>query len=269
MSTDLNSQAAAAYDRLAPYYDAFTAGYAHEKWVGTLESRARTFGLNGNRALDVACGTGKSTVPLIARGYNVVACDVSEEMLRQARRKLPNLAESFVLADMRQLPRLGEFDLVLCLDDALNYLLSEAELEATFSGIADCLALGGVFVFDLNSLRTYRGSFSQTRIRESDGIFFAWRGESAPSFAHGETASARVEVFSEREDGLWERDSGCHEQRHYPPELVRAALEQAGLECCAILGQRPGAELEDTFDENDHIKLVYFARLDIPGADQI
>jgi ubiquinone/menaquinone biosynthesis C-methylase UbiE len=116
--------AAAAYEVLAPYYDVFTAGYAYEQWIAAIEDRALALGLRGRRALDLACGTGNSTGPLLARGYSVVACDISPGMIEVAQRKYPEAANSFLVADMRRLPELGRFDLVLCLDDAINYLLS-------------------------------------------------------------------------------------------------------------------------------------------------
>ena len=75
------SQAAYAYDVLAPYYDDFTAGYAYGRWIEAIEDRAVALGLSGRRALDLACGTGKSTGELIARGYYVLACDISPGML--------------------------------------------------------------------------------------------------------------------------------------------------------------------------------------------
>src|SRR5438270_2259575 len=104
------------YDCLAPYYDQFTAGYSYEPWISAIERRAILLGLDGRRALDIGCGTGNSTLPLLARGYSVLACDLSEAMVREARRKAPDAADAFFVADMRDLPCLGEFDLVLCLD---------------------------------------------------------------------------------------------------------------------------------------------------------
>lgn len=249
-----------AYDCLAPYYDEFTTGYAHEDWVEAIERRAVELGLRGWRALDIACGTGKSTAPLLARGYSVLACDISTEMVHEAQRKFPAHEQSFVVADMRELPPLGEFDLILCLDDAVNYLLSDDELEATFEGVAASLSPDGIFAFDLNSLQTYRSSFAQAIIRHTDGIFFGWRGESATTVEPGEIAAATLEIFAEREDGLWERRSSRHVQRHHPPETVRRALAHAGLECCAVAGQLAGAQLEADADEQRHIKLVYFAQ---------
>jgi SAM-dependent methyltransferase len=253
------NQAAYAYDVLAPYYDAFTAGYAYERWMEAIEDRALALGLSGSRALDLACGTGKSTAQLIARGYSVLACDISAGMIAQARRRYPEHADQFRVADMRDLPELGEFDLILCLDDAVNYLLSPDELAAAFSCAARVLAPGGIFAFDVNSLRTYRTMFSLDTVREGEGVLLAWKGETEPSFARGEMGQATVEIFVSRDDGLWERRSMRHIQRHHPPDTIRSALASAGLEC-VVAGQHPGARLEDGFDDESHIKLVYFAR---------
>lgn len=253
------SQAAYAYDVLAPYYDDFAAGYAYERWMAAIEDRAVALGLSGRRALDLACGTGKSTAQLIARGYSVLACDISPGMIAQARRRYPEHADGFLVADMRDLPELGEFDLILCLDDAVNYLLSADDLAAAFSCAARALAPSGIFAFDVNSLRTYRTTFSLDTVREGDGVLLAWKGESEPTFARGEVGTARVEIFVSRQDGLWERRSMRHVQRHHPPDTIRSALSCAGLEC-VVAGQHPGARLEDGFDDESHIKLVYFAR---------
>ncbi|MGE5617389.1 MAG: class I SAM-dependent DNA methyltransferase [Candidatus Woesearchaeota archaeon] len=252
--------AAFGYDCIAPFYDRFTAAYAYEPWIEAIEARAFAHGLRGTRALDLACGTGKSTLPLRSRGYAVRGCDVSKEMVRQARQKLPELADVFSVADMRQLPELGEFDLVLCLDDAVNYLLSDAELEAAFAGVARTLAPDGIFAFDVNSLLTFRTSFAETEIREEEDLVFVWRGEASSALRPGEGASATVEIFAQRPGGLWERHTMRHVQRHHPRQAIHSALDRAGLECCAVYGQHRGAILENEADEESHIKLVYLAK---------
>jgi len=76
-------------------------------------------------------------------------------------RLCPDPGRSFLVADMRDLPDLGEFDLILCLDDSVNYLLSRDELAAAFSCAARVLSPSGVFAFDVNSLRTYRTAFAE------------------------------------------------------------------------------------------------------------
>jgi hypothetical protein len=180
-------------------------------------------------------------------------------MLDEARRKFAGQVEDLFVADMRELPPVGEFDLVTCIDDAVNYLLSQDELVATFTGVAQVLAPDGIFAFDVNSLKTYRTTFTQTILREDPGGLFCWHGE-ATAVEPGDAASATIEAFIEVEDAVWRRVSSRHVQCHHPPGAIHDALADAGLECAAVAGQRPGCLLEDHVDENEHIKVVYFAR---------
>src|SRR4051794_6708371 len=104
----MSSDARAAYDALAPFYDRFTDGYAHEALVASLVELARHHGQAGDRALDVACGTGKSTAPLAGLGYDVAGCDLSPEMVARARERLGD-GRRVLVADMRSLPDVGRF----------------------------------------------------------------------------------------------------------------------------------------------------------------
>src|SRR5712671_8218095 len=92
-----------AYEPLAPLYDRFTAAYDHDRWLTAVEKLAREEGLKGRRLLDVGCGSGKSFLPMLARGYEVTACDISPAMVKVARRKVAGRAR-VIVADMRSLP---------------------------------------------------------------------------------------------------------------------------------------------------------------------
>jgi SAM-dependent methyltransferase len=188
-----------------------------------------------------------------------MACDISPEMLNIARRKFRDHADAFFLADMRALPPVGDFDLVVCLDDCVNYLLSDADLQSAFGSVAALLAPEGIFAFDVNTLLTYRSGFGSSMVRESDGLVFIWRGGAAPKLRPCDRAEATVEVFAERPDGLWERSSTRHIQRHHSSDAIVAALEAVGLCCRRMLGQLPGARLEKDGAEDRHSKLLYFA----------
>ncbi len=103
-------QAAAAYDALAPAYDELTSHHRYDEWTSDLERLALAHGLRGTRLLDVGCGTGKSFIPFLARGYAVTACDSSPEMLARARSKPAAAGARLLLADMR---RMGLFGLTI------------------------------------------------------------------------------------------------------------------------------------------------------------
>src|SRR3954453_5100228 len=136
-----------AYDPLAVAYGTLTADYDYDRWLTAIEALARDAGLRGNRLLDVACGTGSSFLPLSDR-YEVVGCDLSPAMLRRAAVRASDKPVRLLRHDMRALPVLGEFDLVLCLDDSLNHLLEPHDVVAALRGIAANLSPQGIAVFD-------------------------------------------------------------------------------------------------------------------------
>jgi SAM-dependent methyltransferase len=245
-----------AYEPLAPLYDRFTAAYDHERWLAAVEKLAREHGLRGRQLLDVGCGSGKSFLPMLARGYDVTACDISPAMVEEARRKIGGKAR-VVVADMRSLPPLGRFDLITCLDDAVNYLLGDGDLVRALRSMGSQLAPGGVLVFDTNTLHTYRSIFSTVFVLEDEGAFFCWRGEADPGCEPGALCSATIEAFASARGPLWSRASSRHVQRHYPRAEVVQAIADAGLRCAAVKGQSPGVRVSDEPDESRHTKLIY------------
>jgi SAM-dependent methyltransferase len=257
LSTDL---ALRAYERMAPFYDLFTQAYDHERFLANIDAMVREHGLRGTRLLDIGCGTGKSFLPMLRRGYDVVACDLSRSMVEAARRALvPPLRAQVLVADMRDLPSLGRFDLVTCLDDGLNYLLSDGDFEAAIEGVARNLRRAGLFVFDLNTLGTYRRFFTKDVVTEVDDALFCWRGDGGAEPGPGCTSSARIEIFAQEQDG-WQRTTTTHVQRHHPPEFVRDVLAAAGFEVVLVHGQLDAARIDVHADDDYHVKLLYLAR---------
>ncbi len=252
MSTLTPTAALLAYEQFAPVYDRFTASYDHLGWVTRLERVARSHGVHGDRALDVACGTGKSFAPLVELGYDVWACDLSPAMVERARDTGLLDEERIEVADMRDLPELGSFDLVTCLDDAVNYLLEPEDLEAAFTSVERLLAPGGIYVFDTNSLSTYRAAFAARASFERPEAGASWRGETTAPIRPGSLCRGSIEIAGAP-------SVGHHVQRHHPRAAITTALSTAGLSCRAVLGQTTGGVLHESADEDVHTKVVYVA----------
>jgi SAM-dependent methyltransferase len=253
------------YDAFAPHYDAFTSDSDYERWTEAVLEHARKHGLRGQAMLDVACGTGNSFLPFLRRGFRVVGSDSSAGMLAEAARKAPRAR--LVLADMRELPTLGEFDLVTCFDDSLNYLDSEADLAAAFTSVAANLAPDGLALLDLNSLQAYRTTFTRDYVRdEVDGRVFAWRGETLEHAAPGCAAEAWIDVFVPAGHGLYRRLRSRHAQRHFTRDRVTALLCEAGLELLDVNGVGADGALAADADELRHLKLLYTTRRAKGGA---
>lgn len=100
------------FDAVADRYDRMNAVMTmgqERRWrgivAGTLAVR------RGDRVLDIAAGTGASSLPLAAAGVDVVACDFSFGMLRVGQGRHPQLR--FVAGDALRLPFRDEtFDAV-------------------------------------------------------------------------------------------------------------------------------------------------------------
>jgi SAM-dependent methyltransferase len=261
------SPAEEAYARLAPHYDELTREHDYEGWTRHLEDGARLFGLSGSRLLDAACGTGKSFLPFLGRGYSVTGCDISAEMVALASAKAPE-AELFV-ADIRALDPVGSFDLVTCLDDSLNYLIDDGDLEAAFASLERNLAPAGVVVFDVNTLSTYRTTFACDMTLDAPDGLLVWRGRCDGEAEPGCVAELLIEAFVETGDGTYERITTRHLQRHHPRVDVEGALDAAGLRAVGVFGLLPDGSLDTATeaDEDLHHKLIYYAQRVAKGGD--
>ena len=261
----LMTPAAEAYQGLAPFYDELTREHDYDGWTRHLEETALRFGVRGTRLLDAACGTGKSFLPFLGRGYTVTGCDISPEMVALASAKAPE-ADLFV-ADVRTLGPIGSFDLITCLDDSINYLIDDGDLDAGLGALACNLAPDGVLVFDVNTLSTYRTTFARDMALDGPGVFIVWRGRCTGDEEPGCIAELIIEAFTETEPDFYERVTSRHLQRHYPRPEVEAALAGAGLAAVGVFGQLPDGSLDVLADDHLHHKLVYFAQRVAKGGE--
>jgi SAM-dependent methyltransferase len=259
MTTTLLPPAAQTFAACARFYDALTAHHDYEHLTTVLEELFDRHGTPGRRLLDVACGTGKSFLPFVRRGYDVTACDISPEMLEHARVKAGGRAE-VLSADMRDLPDLGPFDLVTCIDEPINYLLDPADVAATFASVDRSLREGGLFVFDVNTLHAFRSIFARDECYEQEGWLFVWRGHGSDDAEPGASSGFTIEAFREMADGCWHRLTNQHLERHYPQADVAGLLAGAGLESAGVYGMTPDGVLHAEPDEDRHTKRFHVAR---------
>jgi SAM-dependent methyltransferase len=251
-----------AYDRLAPIYDEFTSVNNYELWLGeVLLPELEKHGLRKGWALDVGCGTGRAFDPLLNRGWGVVGCDGSAGMLARAREKFGDRVP-LIHADARELEAIapsperpgGErFQLVLLLNEVVNYLTEDGDLERAFAGVRRNLSPEGLVVFDANTILWFRESFASGKSAEMSDRGWDW---------HGLTKTVdRGAIYEARFSGQGV-ESNVHRQRHWPPEEVEAALRAADLHPLAALGQREEnwkVILESPVDEERDSKTIHIA----------
>jgi SAM-dependent methyltransferase len=139
------------YDHFARYYDALMDDPL-ENAVRVLGYRTRHLPAAG-ALLELGCGTGSILAGLRPLD-TLVGLDRSPQMLAAARRKVPNAR--FVEAEMPDF-ELGErFDIVICVFDTLNHLVSFDAWCRLFERTRAHLRDGGLFVFDVNTMGQLR-----------------------------------------------------------------------------------------------------------------
>lgn len=131
------------YGDSAEFYD---LTYSEAMSNGNKERSARKYLNEGDRVLDLACGTGIVTERL-EDDYNMTGADISREMLEVARNK--DLECDFIQADMTDLPFEEEFDAVLMYGQPFSHLESAEKVESAANSIYNTLNPDGILVTDV------------------------------------------------------------------------------------------------------------------------
>ncbi len=136
------------YDAFAPFYDQVMGDRGREAaYVHSLIAGRRP---NAATVLELACGTG-AILEHLQRDYDVVGLDASQRMLDIATRRVPQAR--LICEDMTNFDLDETFDVVLCVFDSINHLVSFTDWERVFDRAVAHLAERGVFVFDVNTER--------------------------------------------------------------------------------------------------------------------
>jgi SAM-dependent methyltransferase len=122
-----------------------------------IKKAARLFRIKGvKKILDLGCGTGRHSLYLSKRGFNVYATDVSPTAVKIAGEKAAELGLKdiyFRQHDMRSIPfKDNYFDAVICTWTLHHGKL--AQIQRTIDEVHRVLAPGGIFLTDIPSVTT-------------------------------------------------------------------------------------------------------------------
>ena len=169
------------YNSLANYYDLLVKDpVATEMWVEFVKTHG-----TGNRILEVACGSGEITNALAELGYQIIATDLSAEMVELAKRKFPNKEIEFQVMDMLNIELDQKVTMACCFCDSINYLNNLTEVERFIHQATTVLEKNGVLLFDMHAIERLE-EFSEPFIEEGylDEVAYQWTIQSEGNRLH-------------------------------------------------------------------------------------
>lgn len=227
-----------AYEALAFSYDSLTYDIPYEEMLTYMEALLARHEIRPHSVLDLACGTGSMSVLLAKRGYQVLAADLSEDMLAMAWEKAAELEENppfFICQPMQALQLPYAVDWVVCCLDSLNYVTDPEDCREAFKRVWESLSPGGAFVFDINSEEKLCGLDGQVFLDETEDTYCVWRAE----FDREENICYYgMDIFQQAEGGLWERSFEEHREYAYSVAQLMAFLKEAGFTIIEVYGDR-------------------------------
>ncbi len=191
------------------------------------------------RILDIGCGTGRHSIELTKRGYQVLGVDLSEPILKAARAKAQSqgLTIDFRRHDARELPFTAEFDVAIMLCEGGFALMETDEMNyEILRGAARALKSPGKLIFT-----TLNGLFPLFHSVEK---FCAEVGGEDKATYRSDTFD--LMTFRDHSNVSLEDDSGkklelrCNE-RYYIPSEITWLLKSLGFTAIDIFGAKLGA----------------------------
>ncbi|MFS0868803.1 class I SAM-dependent DNA methyltransferase [Paenibacillus xylanilyticus] len=104
--------------------------------------------LNPGEVLELACGTGLTTIHLAKSGIVITGVDISSEMLEHARVKAQGLPVDFIEADARTFNSEKQFSMIYLTGNAFQAFLSDEDQIALLETVYKHLEPNGIFVFE-------------------------------------------------------------------------------------------------------------------------
>ena len=191
------------------------------------------------KIIDIGCGTGRHSIELVKRGYQITGIDLSESQLKRAREKAKEqgVEIDFQKHDARDLPFKGEFDLAIMLceggfslmeTDEMNFeILKNATKVLNDKGKLIFTTLNGLFPL-FHSVKEFYKSVAKEGSAECKGCSFD------------------LMTFRDHNTTVFEDDTGnkkelkCNE-RYYVPSEITWLLKTLGYKKIDIFGVKLGA----------------------------
>jgi SAM-dependent methyltransferase len=219
-------------DDLAYIHHTAFGGFARDAAPGIL-TMLRRAKISSGLVVDLGCGSGIWARELLNAGFDVFGVDISESMIRLARRNAPGA--KFTCASLLDI-EIPSCVAVTALGECVNYAFdrknSARALARLFRRVHAALQTGGLFIFDAAGPGRLGSPSPVRRWAEGADWTIVMHAEEDPQ----KMLLTRRIVSFRRAGRLYRRSEEFHKLNLYAPEELRSMLRQAGFRARTLRG---------------------------------
>jgi ubiquinone/menaquinone biosynthesis C-methylase UbiE len=166
----VNMSANALYTDLSGYYDLMCVDIDYHAQSHCIRRLHQIFGNDGNRHLDLACGTGPHVRHFIDFGYQSSGLDINQPMLDRAQIRCPEAR--FSLQNMSNFSVDEPLDLITCFLYSIHYSDGVEKLKECIVSVYNALKPDGVFCFNVvDKTKINNDLFVKYSAEHAEGLF--------------------------------------------------------------------------------------------------
>lgn len=213
--------------------------------------------------IDLACGTGRATIPLAEKGYKLIGVDVHTGMLNEARRKSTtlHLDIDWMEQDCTKLDLKLKSKLIYMVGNSFQHFLTNEAQDGLLNSVAKHLELGGVFIFNSRfpnteellqpSTEEYWWTYSDNRTQNTVDVFTISEYDSLNQIQHYTTIRKYKNLDGEVVD---EKRTNIQLRYVFPKEMKRL-LHAHGFEIINVF-----QDWKETPITNDSYTMIYVCK---------
>ena len=208
----------ADYDAFAEYYDQIIGEPTQtilllQKWIKKYAPSAQSI-------LELGCGTGAVLKPFSGK-YEIYGLDLSSAMLSKAKKKIKG--GQFYQQNMAHFNLNKKFDVILCIFDSMNHLLTFQSWEKVFANVSNHLSKRGVFIFDVNTaLKLKKFSTFPADVNDLGNILTI----SKVSKIKNNLYAWPFKIFVKEKNNTWKLIEENSRERAFPTAKIKSSLQK-------------------------------------------
>lgn len=237
------------YSQLAQIYDYVMRHVNYGRWAHYLRDLFCQADIEVTNVLDIACGTGNLMLKLRELDFAVAGFDESLGMVQAAKAKtrarklrVPVWRDSMTSFAVKR-----PMDGIVCTYDSINYCMNEAACAAVFARASEAIRPGGVFVFDICTVKNSRKHFRRYYEKEETDAFRYIRQS-----YYIASKSIQVNEFYIQ----WESSPLVHEIHQQKIYLIDEIMKIIPIQHFHVIGVYDGFSMKSGSEESDRVHFL-------------